>query len=37
MLKNDVQSDLMLKIGYFSVAAGVVVFVSMLLLTFIHP
>jgi quinol-cytochrome oxidoreductase complex cytochrome b subunit len=37
MIKSDVQSDVVTKTAYFSVAAAVVVFVFMLLLTLIHP
>jgi hypothetical protein len=37
MTKNYVLADVILKASYFSVAALAFVFVSMLLLTTIHP
>jgi hypothetical protein len=37
MIKNVVLSDLATKTAYVSIAAAAIVFVSMLLLTDIHP
>jgi hypothetical protein len=35
--KNDVLTDILTKTAYFSLAAGVLLFVSMFLLTLLHP
>jgi hypothetical protein len=35
--RNDVLSDLLLKTAYFSLGAAALVFVSMLVLTTLHP
>jgi hypothetical protein len=35
--RNEVLADIVTKAAYFSIAAGVLLFISLLLLTLLHP
>ena len=37
MASSTVRSDVVMKIAYFSIAAAALIFVSMLVLTGLHP